>query len=108
MSYTNSDETTAEEPTEIIDWSPDEQDAAELGHDLGATCATLVEEMGVTGGESYQGISVGMMVQQAIPKIQNYAAQNPQTGIQAVARMYLESRALLDKHAPETDPEDLL
>lgn len=109
----NPDDTTDTTATMdgLLDQLDTETTDTELGRNVVATVDVLAEE--IDAGDAPSGGMAGMMGPEMAlsiikPMLKRWAASNPEQVKAALARVHLETGALLDHHEPETDPEDLL
>jgi hypothetical protein len=97
---------------ELLDTLDADDTETELGNNLVATVDVLADE--IDAGDAPDGAGPGGMMTPDMalsfikPLLRRWAATNPEQVKTALARVHLETGALLDYHEPDADPEDLL
>lgn len=108
----NPDTDTDTDMTELLDDLDADDADSELGDNLRTTLDVLAEEIDVSteGGGGMNGgmMDPGMALSVLKPLLQRWADENPDEVKAALARVHLETGALLDHHEPDAEPMDLL
>lgn len=100
---------TDENPLDMV---PDATESNELADHLVSTIDVLAEDIGAAETPDAGGMAGMMGPDMALnvirPLARRWAVESPDDVLASLARLHLETEALLNHHAPETDPEDLL
>lgn len=100
------------DPDEALDLVPDATDSNELADHLVSTIDVLAEDVNADEMPDAGGVAGMMGPDMALniirPLARKWAVDSPDDVLAALARLHLESGALLEYHAGEVDPETLL
>lgn len=116
MSNDTTAQTDAQTPDEVLDYIPDAEDSNELADHLVATIEVLADEV-MDGDLDSEDVDMGMMgmmgpemaLEVIKPLARRWAVQNPEQVVSCLARLHLETGALIEHHGPDHQaPEDLL